>query len=124
MFLGGVSEAVRYDDGSVLLDQDGVTLRRYYFPLGAAKRIPYGRIRRVWAQPMGWLTGQGRGWGSAHPGYWLPLDLHRPRKRTLVVLDLGGVVRPAFSPDDPQRVVDLLRSRIGENRSARAGRDG
>jgi hypothetical protein len=107
-----MAEAVGYDDGSVLLDEDGVTLRRYYFPVGASKRIPYRRIRRVWGQPMGWSTGKGRGWGSAHPGYWLPLDLRRPRKRTLVVLDVGGVVKPAFSPDDPQRVLELLRERI------------
>jgi hypothetical protein len=109
-----VAEDVRYDDGSVLLDEDGVTLRRYYFPVGASKRIPYRQIRRVWAQPMGWLTGRGRGWGSAHPRYWLPLDLRRPRKSTLLVLDVGGVVKPAFSPDDPQRVLDLLRQRTAE----------
>jgi hypothetical protein len=58
---------------------------------------------------MGWLTGKGRGWGSAHPRYWLPLDTSRPRKETLVVLDTGHYVRPAFSPDDPGRVLDLLR---------------
>jgi hypothetical protein len=93
----------------VLLEEDAVTLRHYYFPFGAARRIPYGRIRRVSAQPMGWLTGKGRGWGSAHPGYWLPLDLSRPRKSTLLVLDVGGHVKPAFTPDDPEQVLRLLR---------------
>jgi hypothetical protein len=100
-----------YDDGRAVLDEDGVTLRRYYFPAGTAKRIPYQRIRRAWAQPMGWATGKGRGWGTAHPRYWLPLDGSRPRKDTLVVLDVGGFVRPAFSPDDPERVMGLLRER-------------
>jgi hypothetical protein len=41
-----------------------------------------------------------------------------------VVLDVGGVVKPAFSPDDPQRVLDLLQSRIAVNGPAGAGRDG
>ena len=103
---------VLYDDGGVVLDRDGITLRRYYFPLGSSKRIPYGRIHGVRARPMGWLTGKGRGWGSAHPGYWLPLDWSRPRKHTLVVLDLGGRVKPAFSPDDPDRVLEILAQRI------------
>lgn len=83
-------------------------MRRYYFPFGTSKRIPYRRIRGVRARPMGWLTGKGRGWGSARPGYWLPLDGSRPRKDTLVVLDLGGHVKPAFTPDDPDRVLDIV----------------
>jgi hypothetical protein len=100
-----------YDDGLVLLDGEGITLRRYYFPSGASKRIPYHRIRQVVVRPMGWLTGKGRGWGTAHPGYWYPLDMQRPRKDRLIVLDIGGLVKPAFSPEDPDRVVELLRDR-------------
>lgn len=103
---------VLYDDGRVLLHEDALTLRRYYFPLGTSKRIPYGQIQRVSAQPMGWLTGKGRGWGAAHPSYWLPLDLTRPRKNTLIVLDLGAHVKPSFSPDEPEMVLRLLRERI------------
>jgi len=30
----------------------------------------------------------------------------------LVVLDLGLRVKPAFSPDDPERVLAVLRERI------------
>ena len=101
-----------YDDGRTVLGRNGITLRRYYFPLGTSKHIPYSRIRAVRSRPMGWLTGKGRGWGSAHPGYWLPLDWSRPRKDTLVVLDLGGYVKPAFSPDDPDRVLKILAQHI------------
>lgn len=96
-----------------MLDADGVTLRRYYFPVGASKRIRYSEIRRVEARPMTWLTGKGRGWGSAHPGYWLPLDTGRPHKDTLVVLDVGRYVKPSFSPDDPDRVLAIIRQRTG-----------
>ena len=103
---------VLYADGRVLLDDEGLTLRRYYFPMGTSKRIRYSQIERVRAQPMGWFTGKGRGWGSAHPGYWLPLDLTRPRKSTLVVLDLGARVKPSFSPDEPEMVLRLLRERV------------
>jgi hypothetical protein len=103
---------VLYDDGRTVIDRDGITLRRYYFPLGTSKHIPYHRIRGVHTRPMGWLTGKGRGWGTAHPGYWLPLDASRPRKDTLVVLDLGGHVKPAFTPDNPERVVELISRHI------------
>ncbi|MEU4244864.1 hypothetical protein [Actinoplanes sp. NPDC026619] len=101
-----------YDDGRVRLDADGVTLRRYYFPTGVAKHIPYHRIRAAGLRPMNWLTGKGRVWGTAHPGYWLPWDTTRPGKHVLVVLDVGAKVRPAFTPDDPDRVVELIRQHI------------
>ncbi len=52
-------------DGLVALDRRGVTLRRYYFPLGTSKRIPYGEIRRVRERPMGQLTGKWRLWAAA-----------------------------------------------------------
>jgi hypothetical protein len=101
-----------YDDGHLVLDEDGLTIRRYYFPLAAAKRIPYTEIRHVTVRPMGWLTGRGRGWGSAHPGYWLPLDLRRAAKRILVVLDVGHRVKPCVTPDDPDRFIELLQGRV------------
>jgi hypothetical protein len=107
-----VGAEVLYDDGRVVLDRDGITLRRYYFPLGTSKRIPYDRILGVQAQRMGWLTGKGRGWGSAHPRYWLPLDTSRPNKDTLLVLDLGGYVKPACTPDDPTQVLEILAQHI------------
>lgn len=104
---------VLYDDGKVVLDDDGVTLLRYYFPLGTAKRIPYQQIRKAEVREMGWLTGRGRGWGSAHPGFWLPLDGGRFRKKELIALDVGGRVKPAFTPDDPAAVVRILEDRTG-----------
>jgi len=103
---------VLYDDGGLLLDEDGLTIRRYYFPRAGPKRIPYTTIRHVVARPMGWLTGKGRGWGTADLGYWLPLDLRRWRKPMLLVFDVGARVKPCVSPDDPQRVIELLRERV------------
>lgn len=101
-----------YDDGGLLLDDEGLTIRRYYFPWAGPKRIAYTRIRQATVRPMGWLTGKGRGWGTAHPGYWFPLDLHRARKRVLVVLDLGRKVKPCVTPDDPDRFIRLLDTRV------------
>ncbi|TDV43573.1 hypothetical protein [Actinophytocola oryzae] len=103
---------VLYDDGRVALDSRGVTLRRYYFPIGTSKHIPYRRIRRVWTREMSWWSGKGRLWGTAHPGYWLPLDGSRPQKDTLVVLDTGSPVRPAFTPDDPDRFVEIVSAHL------------
>ncbi|WP_344113776.1 hypothetical protein [Kribbella alba] len=63
------------------------------------------------SQQMGLATGKLRLWGTTHPAYWLPLDLSRPRKNTLIVLDVGAKVKPAFSPADPAKVLELLHQR-------------
>ncbi len=104
---------VLYDDGRVRLNDEALTLRWYYFPLATSKRIPYADIRGVDVRPLTWLSGKGRLWGSAHPRYWLPLDRTRPHKDTALVLDVGGHVRPTFTPDDPGRVQELLHRLVG-----------
>jgi hypothetical protein len=101
-----------YDDGGLRVDADGITIRRYYFPWAGPKRIPYSAIRQVEARPMGWLTGRGRGWGTANPGYWFPLDVRRASKGTLLIFDLGRRVKPCATPNDPGRVIELLRPRV------------
>jgi len=106
-----VSDAL-YDDGGLKLDKDAVTIRRYYFPWAGPKRIAYSTIRHVRARPLTWRTGKDRGWGTAHPGYWFPLDLRRAGKSTLVIFDLGRPVKPCVTPDEPDRVIELLRSRV------------
>lgn len=104
--------ACLYDDGIVVLDEAGLTLRRYYFPLATAKRIPYRRIHSVSERPIGPLTGKGRLWGSGDLRHWAALDLRRPQKHTALVLDLGGWFLPTVTPDDPERVVAILDERI------------
>ncbi len=102
-----------YDDGRIALGHDGIVLRRYYFPTFASKVIAYPQVRSVEVRPLGFTTGKGRLWGTDHPRYWLPLDLLRWRKERLVALDLGGRIKPAFTPDDTDQVLQILRERTG-----------
>jgi hypothetical protein len=94
-----------------VLDEHGITIRRYYFPMAGPKRIAYPDIRGVKAQPMSWLSGKGRFWGASER-YWFPLDFQRGRKQTLLILDVGARVRPCITPEDPDRIIELLRTRV------------
>lgn len=99
---------VFYEDPGITCTDRGIVVRRYYFPTGAAKHIPYDRIRCVDTHPLGWLRGRLRLWGTANPNYWLNLDLARPAKTTALVLDVGARVRPVLTPDDPEEVLRIL----------------
>jgi hypothetical protein len=51
-----------YDDGRVRLDDTGITLAHYYFPLATSKHLRYEDIASFRELPMGWLSGRLRGW--------------------------------------------------------------
>ena len=97
-----------YDDGLVQLDRHALTLRRYHFPSGTAKVIPLHAIRVYKTESLGLLMQRFRIWGSSDLRRWLPLDVRRPWKSTLVTLDVGTWPSPAFTPEDPDLFLDVF----------------
>ncbi len=98
-----------YDDGLVQLDREALTLRRYHFPSGTSKIIPVRTIRGYQAESLGLLIQRFRLWGSSDFRRWLPLDIRRPFKDTLITLDVPGTSpSPAFTPSDPEHFIAML----------------
>ena len=98
-----------YDDGLIQLDREAITLRRYHFPSGTSKIIPLRSIRGYKAEPLGMFTQRFRIWGSSDLRRWLPLDVRRPIKSTLVTLDVAGArPKPAFTPQRPKEFLAML----------------
>ena len=98
-----------YDDGMILLDRQAITLRRYHFPSGTSKVIPLRSVRSYRAESLGLITERFRIWGSTDPRRWMPLDVWRPIKSTLVVLNVPGTVpAPAFPPLRPREFLAVL----------------
>ncbi|MEZ0384906.1 MULTISPECIES: hypothetical protein [Mycobacteriaceae] len=96
-----------YDDGKVLLDRQAITLRRYHFPSGTSKVIPLSAVRGYRAESLG-VAHRFRIWGSSDLRRWLPLDVHRPLRSTLITLDVPGWPTPAFTPARPDEFRELL----------------
>jgi hypothetical protein len=101
-----------YEDAGLTLDEDGITINRYYFPFATAKRVKYSDVRGIKPQQIGWASGKGRVWGAGNPRYWFPLDIHRGKKTTLLVLNLGRLVRPCITPEDPAKVIEVLKAKV------------
>lgn len=104
-----------YDDGLIQLDREAITLRRYHFPSGTSKIIPLSAIRGYRAEALGLVTERFRIWGSTDPRRWMPLDVWRPIKSTLVTLDVPGVrPSPAFTPQRPKEFLASLKELLQE----------
>jgi hypothetical protein len=98
-----------YDDGLVQLDRAAITLRRYHFPSGTSKVIALSKVRGYRAEPLGLWLHRFRIWGTADLRRWLPLDVRRPLRSTLITLDVPGTKpSPAFTPADPDEFTTLL----------------
>lgn len=95
-----------YDDGLVACADDALVIRRYYFPLGTSKQVPYSTIRSV----RSCAAGKGRIWGSGDFIHWRNLDVHRPQKDTGLIIDTGRRIKPVITPDDPGEVIRVLSS--------------
>lgn len=101
-----------YRDRWIECTPKAIRIRGYYFPWGT-KHIPYATIRSVRRVEMSVLTGRGRIWGTANLRYWASLDPRRPGKKIGLILDLGQVVRPFITPDDPDAVESVIREHTG-----------
>ncbi len=98
-----------YDDGLVQLDRQAITLRRYHFPSGTSKVIALDAVHGYRAEPLGLIMQRFRIWGSTDFRRWLPLDVGRPLKSTLITLDVPGTwPSPAFTPARPGEFTALL----------------
>jgi hypothetical protein len=98
---------VDYDDGLIACLNDALVIRRYGALLGA-KRIPYTQIRAVTQIGLGGVR-RWRLWGTTNPRLWFNLDWDRRNKSLALVLDIGQRVKPVITPDDPHRVIAVLR---------------
>ena len=106
--------APTYDDGLIQLDRQAITLRRYHFPSGTSKVIPLRTVRGYRAEPLGLVLNRFRIWGSSDLRRWLPLDVWRPMKSTLVTLDVPGTKpSPAFTPLRAREFTAVLDELLG-----------
>ena len=62
-------------------------------------------------------------WGSSDLRRWLPLDVHRPLRSTLITLDVPGTrPSPAFTPARPDEFTALLDELLSQRELAAADR--
>lgn len=105
--------AIHYRDKYLTFDEDGLTIRKYFFPVGE-RRITYDEIRSFHERELGAWTGRWRIWGTGDFKHWFHLDTNRPFKHRAIVIDAGGRMKSVLTPDDPDSALKVLRERVPE----------
>jgi len=109
-----------YNDSRITLDNKGLTIAGYYFPIGIKKRIPYSKIKKIEFYGMGFFSGRHKYWGGSFR-HWFNLDWKRDEKTKAIMLHLGSFVRPIITPDDPDTVLIILQEKTGLTAVAEGG---
>jgi hypothetical protein len=104
--------ATLYSDDKITLDDEGLTIAAYYFPIGTKKRMAYGAIKKIEYYGLTTHTGKYKYWGGNHR-YWLNLDWKRHDKATGIILCPDGWWRPIITPERPAEVLDILEKKTG-----------
>jgi hypothetical protein len=100
-----------YADGKLVCGPDRLEIHSYYFPFGT-KRVPYTQIRGLQRIKLkGLFSGRWRIWGTGNPRYWANRDWKRPKKKAGFVVNLGRLVSPIVTPDNPDAFEAALRIR-------------
>ena len=102
---------ILYEDKWLVCDDDAITIKTYYFPIGS-KRIPYTQLKGISEQALTAASNY-RIWGASDPRYWFHLDTTRPQKNKALILDKGDWVKAVITPQDPDRVLQILREKTG-----------
>ncbi|MEO7588110.1 MAG: hypothetical protein ABIS84_08790 [Arachnia sp.] len=102
----------QYEDSTLSLDADTLTIKGYYFPWFGAKRVPLANIRVVTRFPLTTWGGRWRIWGSTTLQYWANLDVRRTGKDTAFTVDIGASITPFITPDDPSQFERALRAAL------------
>jgi hypothetical protein len=102
-----------YEDAVIRLDESGVTVKSRARP-ERPRHIPYTQI--IAAETVELKIGTGRfrliGISPGRPRDWFHWDRSRSDKTTGIRLDLGRFFRIVITPDDPQAVLEAIRTRM------------
>jgi hypothetical protein len=77
-----------YADELVDVYDEGIRLKRYYFPTARPKFVKFTDIDRWEIKPSSLRNGKWRNWGTGDFKTWFPLDLHRSKRDVIFFIRL------------------------------------
>lgn len=101
-----------YSDSLVILTEDAIIFKHYYYPTREPKRVMFDDIKRIVIRKPTLWNGKWRLHGTGTFTTWFPEDQHRPTRNKIFYVKLKKQwVKIAFTVEDSTRVEELLREK-------------
>lgn len=101
-----------YSDSLVILTEDALILKHYYYPARAPKRVAFADIQRIVVKKPTIWNGKWRLHGTGTFTTWFAEDQQRPTRDKLFFAKIRKKwMKIAFTVEDSNRVEEILRGK-------------
>jgi hypothetical protein len=101
-----------YSDSLVILTEDAIIFKHYYYPTRAPKRVAFADIKQIVVKKPTIWNGKWRLHGTGTFTTWFPEDQKRPTRDMIFFAKLRKQwVKIAFTVEDSKRVEEILREK-------------
>ena len=101
-----------YSDSLVIITEDAIIFKRYYYPTREPKRVLFADINLIVVKKPTIWNGKWRLHGTGTFATWFPEDQQRPSREKIFFAKLKKQwVKIAFTVEDSERVEEILRGK-------------
>jgi hypothetical protein len=101
-----------YSDSLVILTEDAIIFKRYYYPTREPKKVDFADIKHIVVKKPTIWNGKWRLHGTGSFTTWFPEDQKRPFRDKIFFAKLKKQwVKIAFTVEDSRRVEEILRGK-------------
>lgn len=101
-----------YSDSLVIITDDAIIFKRYYYPKREPKRVMFSDIKRIVPKKPALWNGKWRLHGTGTFTTWFPEDQNRPTRDRIFFVKLKKQwIKIAFTVEDSRRVEEILREK-------------
>ena len=95
-----------YEDEDVLINENELKIKNYYFPIPFSKTIPFSEILEIEFRRLNWFLRRNLQWGICPQkmSYWFSLDYDRIFKQKYIAIHTRSFIKPTFTPENPEYV--------------------
>ena len=103
-------ELSSYKDDYIEVNQSGLTINKYYFPLFTSKTIPIEKIKTINIFELNAFNGKYRLFGFSLNFNYFHYDPKRSNKtHGILIEEEGNIISIAITPDDPKKCYNVLK---------------
>ena len=103
---------VLYKDSLVIVTDESIELKNYYFPFGKSKNVYFKEIEWFKTTVPNLRTGKYRWWGTGDLVSWFPMDDKRQNRDFIFILkSYKQKIKICFTVEDSSKVIGIFNEK-------------